>query len=87
MTRKFFHGKKIIEIGCGKGYFLEMLRKNGFDVTGFDPAYEGDNPYIVKDYYSDQYSHLNADLIILRHTLEHIDDPLKFLHSIATAVN
>jgi len=87
LTRNFFHEKKIIEIGCGKGYFLEMLRKNGFDVTGFDPAYEGDNPYIVKDYYSDQYSHLNADLIILRHTLEHIDDPLKFLHSIANAVN
>lgn len=78
--------KKIIEIGCGKGYFLEMLRKNGFDIIGFDPAYEGDSPYIVKDYYSDQYSHLNADLIILRHVLEHIEDPLKFLHGIAHAV-
>ena len=87
LAGKKFYGKKIIEIGCGKGYFLEMLRKNGFDVTGFDPAYEGNNTYIIKDYYSHQYSHLNADLIILRHTLEHIDDPLKFLHGIAHAVN
>ena len=84
---KKFHKMRIIEIGCGKGYFLEMLRKNDFDVTGFDPAYEGNSPYIVKDYYSGQYSHLNADLIVLRHTLEHIDDPLKFLHDIARAVN
>ena len=66
---------------------MEMLRENGFDVIGFDPAYEGDSPYIVRDYYSEQYSHLNADLIVLRHTLEHIDDPLKFLHSIARAVS
>lgn len=87
LAGKKFYGKKIIEIGCGKGYFLEMLRKNGFDVTGFDPAYEGNNPYIIKDYYSHQYSHLNADLIVLRHTLEHIDDPLKFLCGIARAVN
>ncbi len=84
---KRFHEMKIIEIGCGKGYFLEMLRENGFDVIGFDPAYEGDSPYIVKDYYSGQYSHLNADLIVLRHTLEHIDGPLKFLHDIARAVS
>lgn len=83
-----FGGKKIIEIGCGKGYFLEMLRENGFDVIGFDPAYEGNNStYIIRDYYSDQYSHLNADLIILRHTLEHVDDPLNFLHTIAQTTN
>ena len=86
-AEKRFHEMKIIEIGCGKGYFLEMLRENGFDVIGFDPAYEGNSPHIVKDYYSDQYSQLNADLIVLRHTLEHIDDPLKFLHNIARAVN
>jgi hypothetical protein len=86
-AEKRFHDMKIVEIGCGKGYFLEMLMENGFDVIGFDPAYEGNSPYIVKDYYSDQYSHLNADLIVLRHTLEHIDDPLKFLHGIARAVS
>jgi len=86
-AEKRFQELKIIEIGCGKGYFLEMLRVKGFDVIGFDPAYEGNSPHIVKDYYSDQYSQLNADLIVLRHTLEHIDDPLKFLHNIARDVN
>ena len=83
---KNFHEKKIVEIGCGKGYFLEKLRKNGFNVTGFDPAYEGTSPYIIKDYFSDKYSDLNADLIVLRHTLEHIQNPLRFLHSIGSAV-
>ena len=83
---KNFREKKIVEIGCGKGYFLKKLQKNGFDVTGFDPAYEGDSPYIIKDYFSDKYSDLNADLIVLRHTLEHIKNPLRFLHSIGSAV-
>ena len=83
---KNFHKKKIIEIGCGKGYFLEKLQKHGFQVTGFDPAYEGNNPHIIKDYFSDTYAYLNADVIILRHTLEHIQNPLNFLHSIAAAV-
>lgn len=41
LKSKGFGGKKVIEIGCGKGYFLEKLQENGFNVTGFDPAYEG----------------------------------------------
>ena len=86
-TEKDFHKLKIIEIGCGKGYFLEMLRKNGFDVNGFDPSYEGSNPYIVKDYYSEKHSNYKADLIVLRHTLEHIEDPFTFLHRIAKATS
>jgi len=81
-----FKSKKIIEIGCGKGYFLERLLERGFKVTGFDPAYEGINPHIIKDYFSVKYSHLSADLIILRHTLEHVQNPLSFLHNIAAAL-
>jgi len=76
---------KIIEIGCGKGAFLELFTKNGYDIIGFDPAYEGNNCNVIKTYYSEKYSDLNADFIILRHTLEHISEPLKFLHQIAKA--
>ena len=34
----------IVEVGCGKEYFLETLAENGFIITGFDPAYAGSNP-------------------------------------------
>lgn len=84
---KSLQHKKIIEVGCGKGYFLENLVQAGFNVTGFDPAYEGDNPHIVKDYFSNQYANLSADIIVLRHVLEHIQYPLDFLHIIGEAVN
>lgn len=78
-------GKKVVEIGCGKGYFLEMLRNRGLNVTGFDPTYEGDSPYIVKDYFSEKYQGLQADFLIMRHTMEHIPNPFDFLHEIARA--
>lgn len=86
-VKKDFHKNRIIEIGCGKGYFLEKLQKHGFDIVGFDPAYEGDNPHIIKDYFSDKYSHLNGEVIVLRHTLEHIESPLNFIHNIAKSVD
>jgi SAM-dependent methyltransferase len=78
---------KVLEIGCGKGLFLNLLKDQGIDVIGFDPTYEGDDPNIIKDYFSDKYNHINADLVILRHTLEHIKDPFSFLHLLAKANN
>jgi hypothetical protein len=74
---------KSVEIGSGKGYFLSLMKKSGAEIIGFDPAYEGENPYIIKEYFSPKHTGIRADTVILRHTLEHIDDPFKFLHLIA----
>jgi hypothetical protein len=78
---------KSVEIGSGKGYFLNLMEKSGADITGFDPAYEGKNPRVVKEYFSPKYTGIRADTVILRHTLEHIDDPFKFVHLIAEINN
>jgi SAM-dependent methyltransferase len=74
---------KIVEIGCGKGHFLGMLRDNGFNVIGFDPAYEESDKSIVKDYFGKNYYGLNADLVVLRHTIEHVNRPMDFIQTIA----
>lgn len=76
---------KVVEIGCGKAYFMDMLLSRGVDVIGFDPTYEGDSPKVIKDFFSDKYADIGADFIILRHTLEHIASPLKFIKTIAAA--
>ena len=76
---------KVIEIGSGKAYFMDMLLEKGVDIIGFDPAYEGDSEKVVKDYFSDKYTEVSADAIILRHTLEHIARPFDFLKLIAAA--
>ena len=68
----------MIEIGCGKGAFLELLAVSGADIVGFDPAYEGQNPKIHREYWQPS-SDLHAKGLILRHVLEHIQDPCSFL--------
>ena len=75
---------KLIEVGCGKAFFLEMLVQNGLDVTGFDPTYEGGSARVRKEYFRSGCG-LRASGLILRHVLEHIADPIGFLKTLANA--
>jgi Methyltransferase domain/C-methyltransferase C-terminal domain len=84
IIQKHFHGSSLIEVGCGKGDFVESLQALGFEVAGLDPAYEGSNPSIIKQYFSAEAG-LQGDGIILRHVLEHIQDPVAFLSKICAA--
>ena len=68
----------LVEVGCGKGYFLELLLQQGFNVTGFDPAYEGTNTRIERHYFEPTLG-IKANGLILRHVLEHILEPVDFL--------
>lgn len=74
----------VIEVGCGKGFFLEELLARGFDVIGFDPTYEGSNPRVRKEYFAPGAA-IRAQGLIMRHVLEHIQDPVAFLFSLAEA--
>ncbi|MFD2643337.1 class I SAM-dependent methyltransferase [Pseudomonas japonica] len=84
IVARHFTGRSLIEVGCGKGYFLELLRERGYAVTGIDPAYEGDNADVIKAPFTPALD-LRAEAIVLRHVLEHIADPVSFLHEIARA--
>lgn len=84
IVARHFSGRSLIEVGCGKGYFLELLRERGYAVTGIDPAYEGDNADVIKAPFTPELD-LRAEAIVLRHVLEHIADPVSFLHEIARA--
>lgn len=81
---RHFAGRTLIEIGCGKAHFLEMLQRMNFGVTGFDPAYEGTNPDVRRENFSAGIE-IDADGIILRHVLEHVPDPVGFLEQIRDA--
>jgi SAM-dependent methyltransferase len=84
VTRKVPQEARVVEVGCGKAAFLRLLRQRGFPATGCDPAYEGDEPYITKEPFG-RGTALRADLVILRHVLEHIPHPYTFLKDIADA--
>lgn len=78
-------GKTIIEIGCGKGDFLnQLVQINGGKGIGIDPAYEPGrqtNPNLTfyKQFYALEHGKIPADLICCRHTLEHIHQTRAFL--------
>lgn len=89
------HGKDIIEIGCGKGEFLTMLCEMGENRgVGFDPAYIAERntsasktrvKFIV-DFYSEKYTHYQADFVCCKMTLEHIQNTEEFVSMVRRSI-
>jgi len=86
-------GKTILEIGCGKGAFLEsMCRTWGARGVGVDPA--GDFSRVTPDVDMVRFREtvdgsregLTGDLICCRHTLEHISEVGAFVGHVAEAL-
>jgi len=84
IIRRELGQQELVEVGCGKGFFFEMLLADGFDVTGFDPTYEGSNPRVVKEYFKPGVMKPSRGLI-LRYVLEHVLDPYRFLCDLCDA--
>ena len=84
LVDRHFAGGSILEVGCGKGAFLDMMRERGLQATGIDPAYEGNAPHIVRASFAPGLG-VGADAVVMRHTLEHIPDPIAFLDLIRRA--
>lgn len=67
--------KRVLEIGCNSGVFLDCLEKVGFTAVGIDPATEHRSG--VKAYFSSreaQNFHVQFDLIVANNVFAHIDD-------------
>jgi SAM-dependent methyltransferase len=87
-------GKHVLEIGCGKGEFLrELCRVGGATGLGIDPGYRVDqgrgsddhNVQFIADFF-DPHSQFDADVILCRHTLEHIAPVAEFIRSIRKCI-
>jgi len=77
----------VVEVGCGKGAFFSLLSHLNFkSLLGFDKTYQGDDPRIYTRYLGSQDKPLNADVLIMRHVLEHIPNPISFLRDLV-AIN
>jgi len=81
---------KALEIGCSDGYFLSLLDELKWEVYGCDPSplTEGlkktyDSDKIKRTFYAQKYFPQEYfDLVVLRHLLEHLPDPVELLSQI-----
>lgn len=80
---------RILEIGCGDGYFLKQLVQddswNNVGI-GYDPSYVEsktnlENIRFEKSFFDDSCKE-ESDFIISRHVIEHIPEPISFLKNI-----
>ncbi|MFD1690785.1 methyltransferase domain-containing protein [Azotobacter chroococcum] len=85
----------MVEVGCGKGSFLRKLvnypgaNNSGY---GFDPSYVG--PAVELDgrlqfsarYYDEACAGIAADVVVCRHVIEHVPEPLQVLRSVRAAL-
>jgi hypothetical protein len=85
VERHNLHNRSLVEIGSGKGDFLNQLCELGGNTgTGYDPSYDGTgSPFsrvrFVQGYFSDQFLDEPLDFLYARHTLEHIPQPRQFV--------
>jgi 2-polyprenyl-3-methyl-5-hydroxy-6-metoxy-1,4-benzoquinol methylase len=93
VSRHNLRGKRIVEIGSGKGDFLTMLCKLGGNRGwGYDASYAPDEAHTVENvtfiqtFDFEQHPEHNADLIVCRHVLEHIEDPDAFLEKVRRVI-
>jgi len=83
----FKSGSKLVEIGCGKGTFLNIVCDDAhFNYEGYDTVYDGNDPNIHRRYLN-KHERVFADVVVLRHTLEHIQSPHKFLSLLQSVFN
>lgn len=84
---------RIVEVGCGKGTFLQRLLKDNENLgVGFDPSYLGPDVAMEgrlkfeRRYYGPECTEVEADVVICRHVIEHVPDPVGLLRLIRTAL-
>ena len=85
------HGKSIVEIGGGNGFFLEEAQKMGFETIteiepsklAFESAHEDLKPYFKVDILREGLISDNSeDIVVIFHVLDHLPDPLAVLNLI-----
>jgi SAM-dependent methyltransferase len=93
IERYALQGKRLLEIGCGKGEFLAtMCELGGCTGIGIDPSAMPErlvtcaDVTLVPESFSTTHAAFGADVILCRHTLEHIAPVADFLREVREVI-
>lgn len=88
--RPFMKKGRILDIGCGRGYFLLACRERGYDVQGFDVSEEGAEYVrsrlgipVRTGKMEGAFEDRSFDAVTMWHSLEHAPDPAGCLEAAA----
>jgi len=78
---------RVLDVGCGNGSFLELMRSAGWDIAGLDP-----DPKAAKlaaerlgtnirtgELNSESFAPCSFDAVTLHHVIEHVFDPIELM--------
>ncbi len=92
VENKGARNSSIVEVGCGKGDFVKKLVEyegTGNTGYGFDPTYVGDETthegriHFQKTFYDDACTNVPVDIVVCRHVIEHVAQPLELIRAVA----
>jgi SAM-dependent methyltransferase len=87
--------KKLVDIGCGEGYFLNLLCEQGENTgVGIDPSFSSadrsaiDNQRVsfIQDYYSEDYAEVKGHFVSCRHVIDELENPRQFVNLLQSAL-
>lgn len=84
---KYKQRGRMLDIGCGRGLFLSIMKKCGWEVAGIELDEETakhasrtfDIPVTAGDVFRSGFEDEHFDVITLIHVLEHMDDPNRMI--------
>jgi SAM-dependent methyltransferase len=95
VERYGIRNKTIVEIGCGKGDFLMLICEAGNNHgIGIDPSSQPqrippefrERVRFIQELYGQQHAAVEADVVLCRHTLEHISQTREFVQTIRRVI-
>ena len=87
-------GARVVEVGCGNGDFLRRLVAADSTIQGwgFDPSHVGPETELDgrlrfrRELYGPGCEATHADVVVCRHVIEHVADPLALLATVRAAL-
>ncbi len=88
LLRPYIKTGKVLDIGASTGTFLDLFKVKGWETWGIEPSISSEiakskgHKIIDKYFEKAQLSNNYFDLVIMNHTLEHLENPKLVLHKV-----